>query len=219
MDIGGTPKHSSHRKRRVDETYDCHMCSFRTTSMDVLLIHRRGHVETSSNYSSNSAANSTTNSSISLHRCPKTRAARRANTTNNAFDLRHLSQRRSGDSTHFLPNSVRCHSRHVSIVVDASLTDEEQQRVASIAQQTMECIERVVHPSGTSSSASTSSLGHSRHRRRSIRNSCSSSQPQETPRRSTQHQHPRDPRSHRSNQLRATMPAPSRRRSRRSSVA
>ncbi|XP_017028969.1 serine-rich adhesin for platelets isoform X1 [Drosophila kikkawai] len=206
MDIGST--NESSRERRVDDSYDCHMCNFRTTSMDVLLIHRRGHMESSSSYSS---TNSTTNSSSSISK----RATRRANTTN-AFDLRQLSQRRSGDSTHFLPNSVRCHSRHVSIVVDASLTDEEQQRVASIAQQTMKSIERVVHPSSASSSASTNS--HSR--RRSVRNSCSSSQQPppavpvpvavlsavETTHRSTQN--PRDPRSQRSNQLRATMPAP-----------
>ncbi|XP_020803451.1 microtubule-associated protein futsch isoform X2 [Drosophila serrata] len=206
MDIGSS--NEPRRERRVDGSYDCHMCNFRTTSMDVLLIHRRGHMESSSSYSSNS----TTNSSSSIRK----RATRRANTTN-AFDMRHLSERRSRDSTHFLPNSVRCHSRHVSIVVDASLTDEEQQRVANIAQQTMKSIERVVHPSSASSSASTKSKS----RRRSIRNSSSSQHQQqqqpvpvpvpvtpvvETPRRSTQN--PRDPRSQRSNQLRATMPAP-----------
>ncbi|KPU81687.1 uncharacterized protein Dana_GF20195, isoform B [Drosophila ananassae] len=201
MDIGGSPGHV--RERRYDDaSYECNICSFRTNSMSVLLIHRRAHLDTGSNYSSHSNSTSTTTSVSSFNPSRQTRAARRAHTTN---DPRQLTIRGSRDSTHFHKNSVRCHSRHVSIVVDASLTDEAQQKVASIVKMTMASIERVVHPSDSSSLASHST----RSRSRSNRNSCSSSPKVSTalaPRRSSLN--PRDPRSHRSNQLRATMPAP-----------
>ncbi|XP_017089109.2 serine-rich adhesin for platelets [Drosophila bipectinata] len=203
MDIGGTP--SQARERRCDEaSYECTICSFRTNSMSVLLIHRRAHMDTSSNYSSHSTSTSTNTSVSSFNPSRQTRAARRANTTN-ALDPRQLTVRSSRDSTHFHKNSVRCHSRHVSIVVDAPLTDEAQQKVASIVKMTMASIERVVHPSDTSSTASNST----RSRSRSNRNSCSLSPKVPAtvaPRRSSLN--PRDPRSQRANQLRATMPAP-----------
>ncbi|KAH8317973.1 hypothetical protein KR074_011497 [Drosophila pseudoananassae] len=201
MDIGGTPDHA--RERRCDEaSYECNICSFRTNSMSVLLIHRRAHMDTSSNYSSHSTSTSTNTSVSSFNPSRQTRATRRANTTN-ALDHRQLTVRSSRDSTLFHKNSVRCHSRHVSIVVDAPLTDEAQQKVASIVKMTMASIERVVHPSDTSSTASNST----RSRSRSNRNSLSPKVPAAVaPRRSSLN--PRDPRSQRANQLRATMPAP-----------
>ncbi|XP_022219529.2 uncharacterized protein LOC111072158 [Drosophila obscura] len=172
-------------ERFTEASYECTMCRFRTSSMNVLLIHRRGHLESSSKYSTSS--NSSQNASItSLSHSPnsRTRAARRANTANE-FDSPPLFGRRSQDSS----NHFRCHSRHVSIVVDAALGDEAQQRVASIAQITMESIERVVQPKAHSNS-----------------NSRASSPQVVSPRQSRQNR--RDPRNQRLNRLRATMPAP-----------
>ncbi|XP_034671654.1 uncharacterized protein LOC117903560 isoform X2 [Drosophila subobscura] len=168
-------------ERFTEASYECSMCSFRTSSMNVLLIHRRGHLESSSKYStsSNISQNASSNSPNR-----QIRAARRANTTND-FDSPQLFGRRSEDSS----NHFRCHSRHVSIVVDASLGDEAQRRVASIAQNTMESIERVVQP-----------MAHSNN------NSRASSPQVQSPRQSRQNR--RDPRSQRLNRLRATMPAP-----------
>ncbi|BFF99883.1 uncharacterized protein DMAD_00018 [Drosophila madeirensis] len=168
-------------ERFTEASYECSMCSFRTSSMNVLLIHRRGHLESSSKYStsSNISQNASSNSPNR-----QIKAARRANTTND-FDSPQLFGRRSEDSS----NHFRCHSRHVSIVVDASLGDEAQRRVASIAQITMESIERVVQPMAHSNS-----------------NSRASSPQVLSPRQSRQNR--RDPRSQRLNRLRATMPAP-----------
>ncbi|KAH8409177.1 hypothetical protein KR009_009806 [Drosophila setifemur] len=209
MDIGNT-RAQTRRRGEEDAGYECHMCTFRTNSMSVLLIHRRAHIETSSS-SSGSGHNSVStsaNTSVSSYRpVRQTRAARRANTTNNVMDSRYGRRgRRSRDSTHFHRNSVRCHSRHVSIVVDASLTDEEQQKVASIAKLTLASIERVVHPCDTSAQEA-KPRGRCR---RSGQSRCTSPPQAEaaenTPRRNTLNT--RDPRRQRSKQLRATMPAP-----------
>ncbi|XP_044251039.1 uncharacterized protein [Drosophila takahashii] len=190
MDIGGGGGSSASdppRDRTFDEaSYECNMCTFRTNSMSVLLIHRRAHLESSSSFSS-SNSNSTSTTASTSHQSSmllnvgtrKTRAARaRAHTTTSSQQPFHRS-------------SVRCHSRHVSIVVDAPLTNEEQKMVKSIAKQTLASIEMVVRPGEDSSSAA------------SNRNSSSSSSV-------TPPANPRDPRGQQrsSNQLRATMPAP-----------
>ncbi|XP_034140700.1 uncharacterized protein LOC117591515 isoform X2 [Drosophila guanche] len=167
-------------ERFTEASYECSMCSFRTSSMNVLLVHRRGHLESSSKYSTsnNISQNASSNSSNR-----QIRAVRRANTSND-FDSPQLFGRCSEDSS----NHFRCHSRHVSIVVDASLGDEAQRRVASIAQITMESIERVVQPMAHSNS-----------------NSRPSSPQVVSPRQSRQNR--LDPRNQRLNRLRATMPA------------
>ncbi|XP_036676543.3 uro-adherence factor A isoform X1 [Drosophila suzukii] len=195
MDIGGGGTAPPPRDRAFDEAgYECNMCTFRTNSMSVLLIHRRAHLESSSSFSSNSTTSTATSSATGNYPPRKTRAARRAHTTN---------------STSFHRSSVRCHSRHVSIVVDAPLTNEEQKMVKSIAKQTLASIESVVRPGEDSSSTSASVFASpSASISTSTSNSSSPQVPmaQTTPRRSNAH--PRDPRSQRSNQLRATMPAP-----------
>ncbi|XP_039227624.1 uncharacterized protein LOC6525186 isoform X1 [Drosophila yakuba] len=196
MDIGGgaTPPPR-------DRAFECNMCSFRTNSMSVLLIHRRNHLESSSSFSSFSSSSTTTNTAtstgnkkyVSLYdTVPKTRASRRAHTTS----VHDVNGRRSRE------NGVRCSSRHVSIVIDAPLTSEEQEKVQSIVDQTLASIELVVGPKAGSSAGSASASASNR------KSSSSSSQvpAAESTRRSNAKS--RDPRSQRSNQLRATMPAP-----------
>ncbi|EDV46705.2 uncharacterized protein LOC6550349 isoform X2 [Drosophila erecta] len=195
MDIGGgaTPPPR-------DRAFECNVCSFHTNSMSVLLIHRRNHLESSSSFSSFSSS-STTNTAtstgnkkfVSLYDpVPKTRASRRAHTTT----VHDVNGRRSRD------NGVRCSSRHVSIVIDAPLTSEEQEKVKSIVDQTLASIELVVGPKAGSSAGSTSASASNR------KSSSSSSQvpAAESTRRSNANS--RDPRSQRTNKLRATMPAP-----------
>ncbi|XP_016949354.1 uncharacterized protein LOC108024090 isoform X2 [Drosophila biarmipes] len=196
MDIGGGGGTAAlPRDRAVEDAgYECNMCTFRTNSMSVLLIHRRAHLESSSSFSSNSTTSTATSTATGVHPPRKTRAARRAHTTS---------------STSFHRSSVRCHSRHVSIVVDAPLTNEEQKMVKSIAKQTLASIESVVRPVEDSSATSVSAFASPS---TSISTSTSNlSSPQvsmaeTTPRRSNAHS--RDPRSQRTTQLRATMPAP-----------
>ncbi|KAH8294442.1 hypothetical protein KR018_005222 [Drosophila ironensis] len=198
MDIGGSTA-SDQNRAACESSYECNMCSFRTGSISVLLIHRRAHMDTSSSYSSHSTSTNTSVSSFNPSR--ETRSARRATTTN-TLDVLHFLDRKSRNSTQIL-NSVRCQSRHVSIVVDAPLSHEALEKVSSIAKMTLETIERVVQPNTTSSSMLTSTC--TRNNRSSV-----SSLPKRkvagAPRHSSQIS--RDPRGQRSNQLRATMPAP-----------
>ncbi|XP_068154581.1 LOW QUALITY PROTEIN: serine-rich adhesin for platelets [Drosophila tropicalis] len=254
LDIGGggSNSNSSSQERRSDVTnYDCNLCSFRTNSMSVLLIHRRVHLEqrpshdggggggggpssssaaSGSSHTSNSNTNS--NSNFSGHRLglgQHSRAARRANTTNlidsrpnyyTHYQRSHYQQQtpqqhsesrnRSIGSAKFLRNSLRCHSRHVSIQVEGVLSDEAQLMVASIAQKTMDSIERVVEPRDTDSSTSPMSfLDHGRSPHQVVTHQQQSTQTKTTTAVSASTQLSlRSPRRQRSNQLRATMPAP-----------
>ncbi|XP_030381380.1 uncharacterized protein LOC115629153 isoform X2 [Scaptodrosophila lebanonensis] len=137
MDIGGG-KPANTDQRVKEESYECNTCNFRTTSMSVLLIHRRAHHKNSEQRSTPEREYYGTNVTN------KTRAKRRANTTTSGG-----TKLRCDSLTHatFSKDSVRCHSRHVSIVVDAPLTGEDQLKVAAIVKKTMASIERVVQPS------------------------------------------------------------------------
>ncbi|EDW81907.2 uncharacterized protein Dwil_GK25409 [Drosophila willistoni] len=239
MDIGGGGSNSnaSSQERRSDVTnYDCNLCSFRTNSMSVLLIHRRVHLEQRPSHdggggggggpsSSSAASGSSHTSGHRLGLGQHSRAARRANTTNLIDSRPHHythhqrshhhqqhseSRNRSIGSAKFLRNSLRCHSRHVSIQVEGVLSDEAQLMVASIAQRTMDSIERVVEPRDTDSSSSPMSfLDHARGHHQVVTHQQQSTQTKTTSAVSASTQLSlRSPRRQRSNQLRATMPAP-----------
>ncbi|XP_017851797.1 trichohyalin [Drosophila busckii] len=115
-------------ERRVfippDYKYECTMCVFRTSSMSVLLLHRRNHSDPFNK---------------------RTDEIPRRDTF-----IEHQEQRNKdrANTTSFSISDVmwRCESRHVSIVVDASLTFAEQRQVENIAQLTLDSIERVVDP-------------------------------------------------------------------------
>ncbi|XP_030244628.1 titin homolog [Drosophila navojoa] len=187
MDIGAPASAYARPEGRNDQRYECNLCDFHTSSMNVLLIHRRTHVEPSRSSTGNNqrpllpGKPGGGGGGVAGGGCGgncmanKSRASRRANTSISR-DLASYS------------SLWRCQSRHVSIVVDAPLNDEEQRQVANIAQLTLASIERVVKSPIPCESSS-------------------NERPLAAVRRNTQVSS-RDPRRKRCHQLRATMPAP-----------